>query len=128
MISRCHRRGALSRQQQRQVYPPFRVRSVGLFQEASLLPHLNALGNLDYARKRAERAAGAGFTLERVVELLGIGHRLQQMPHELSGGERQRVAIARALLIQPRLLLMDEPMASLRSFYTLTFPIIHSPL
>lgn len=84
-----------------------------VFQEASLFPHLNALGNLDYARKRADRAAGAGFTLERVVELLGIGHRLQQMPHELSGGERQRVAIARALLIQPRLLLMDEPMASL---------------
>lgn len=84
-----------------------------VFQEASLFPHLSAQGNLDYARKRADRTVGARFTQEWVVELLGIGHRLQQMPHELSGGERQRVAIARALLIQPRLLLMDEPMASL---------------
>jgi molybdate transport system ATP-binding protein len=84
-----------------------------VFQEASLFPHLSAQGNLDYARKRADRTLPVAFTQERVVELLGIGHRLRQMPHELSGGERQRVAIARALLIQPRVLLMDEPLASL---------------
>jgi molybdate transport system ATP-binding protein len=93
--------------------PPHRRPLGYVFQEASLFSHLTAQGNLDYARRRADRTAGVAFTQDRVVELLGIGNRLQQMPHELSGGERQRVAIARALLIQPRLLLMDEPMASL---------------
>ena len=100
--------------QNERTFLPTHRRPLGyVFQEASLFPHLSAQGNLDYARKRAGPKTGIEFTQERVVDLLGIGHRLRQMPHELSGGERQRVAIARALLIQPRLLLMDEPMASL---------------
>ena len=86
-----------------------------VFQEASLFAHLSVRGNLDYGRRRANptthHAGSADFS--RIIELLGIEHLLDRRPDHLSGGERQRVAIARALLAQPRLLLMDEPLAAL---------------
>jgi len=68
--------------------------------------------------KRALKSASSAQTeankaLQASVELLGIGSLLQRMPNELSGGERQRVAVARAIAMQPQLLLMDEPLASL---------------
>ena len=90
--------------------PPHR-REIGyVFQDARLFPHLTVLENLTYgARVRWRKVAG----LERIVELLGIGGLLARRPGTLSGGERQRVAIGRALLAQPRLLLMDEPLAAL---------------
>ncbi|MFC6979710.1 molybdenum ABC transporter ATP-binding protein [Microbulbifer taiwanensis] len=92
---------------------PTHKRPLGyVFQEASLFPHLSARGNLDYAIKRAG-AECPGELIERVVSLMGIGPVLDRFPGQMSGGERQRVAIARALLIRPRLLLMDEPLASL---------------
>ena len=81
-----------------------------VFQEASLFPHLTAGGNLDYAARRAGTDSAAR---QRIVDLLGLGPLLTRRPGQLSGGERQRVAIGRALLIQPRLLLMDEPLAAL---------------
>lgn len=95
------------------LFLPTHRRPLGyVFQEPSLFPHLSARGNLNYARKRA--GVGSSDDLyEQVIELMGIKPMLLRYPHELSGGERQRVAIARALLIQPRLLLMDEPLASL---------------
>jgi molybdate transport system ATP-binding protein len=92
--------------------PVERRRAGYVFQDARLFPHLNVERNLRYGERRArvtERPIGFGA----VVELLGIGHLLARRPHTLSGGERQRVAIGRALLSQPRLLLMDEPLASL---------------
>jgi molybdate transport system ATP-binding protein len=82
-----------------------------VFQEASLFPHLSVAGNLHYAQRRA-RDANA-ISLDRAVELLGIGELLDRSTADLSGGERQRVAIARALATQPELLLLDEPLASL---------------
>lgn len=86
-------------------------RRVGVvFQDSRLFPHLSVLGNLRYGLKRAPPGP---VTLSQVTELLGLGHLLHRRPHSLSGGERQRVAIGRALLSQPRLLLMDEPLASL---------------
>lgn len=92
---------------------PAHRRNIGyVFQEASLFPHLTARGNLDYAIRRSRKPVDAS-QFARVVEMLGIEHFLQRYPDKLSGGERQRVAIARALLKSPRLLLMDEPLASL---------------
>ena len=69
--------------------------------------------NLLYGRWFAPRRRGAPADFGAVVELLGIGHLLDRRPAALSGGEKQRVAIGRALLASPRLLLMDEPLASL---------------
>ena len=92
--------------------PPHR-RPVGfVFQQPSLFPHLNVQENLDFARRRASPRPGQA-EFRYIVELMGIGQLLQRQPDTLSGGEQQRVAIARALLIKPRLLLMDEPLASL---------------
>ncbi|SBW06118.1 molybdate transporter subunit; ATP-binding component of ABC superfamily [uncultured Alphaproteobacteria bacterium] len=90
--------------------PPHR-RAIGyVFQEASLFPHLSVTGNLRYGLRRA---ADRGVAFAEVVDLLGLAHLLERAPARLSGGERQRVAIGRALLSQPRLLLMDEPLAAL---------------
>ncbi len=88
-------------------------RRVGLvFQESRLFPHMSVRTNLRFGMRRVQ---GAGIDFDEVVELLGIGRLLARRPNTLSGGERQRVAIGRALLAQPRLLLMDEPLASLDS-------------
>ena len=92
---------------------PAHRRPIGyVFQEASLFPHLSVRENLEYGMRRSEEAGQRG-RFEPVVELLGIGALLARRPDRLSGGERQRVAMARALLSSPRLLLMDEPLASL---------------
>ena len=97
----------------RGVFLPTHRRGVGLvFQDASLFPHLTVRGNLDYGRKRGG-ARSRGPALDAIVELVDLGGLLDRSPVHLSGGERQRVAIARALLAAPRLLLLDEPLASL---------------
>ena len=92
--------------------PPHR-RDIGyLFQEGALFPHLRVRANLSYGWRRAPGEHPAE-DLERVTEILGIGHLFDRYPRQLSGGEKQRVAIGRALLNRPRLLLLDEPMAAL---------------
>lgn len=92
--------------------PPNRRRIGYVFQEGRLFPHLTVAGNLNYGMKRIpprERAV----SFDHVVELLGLNEFLRRNPADLSGGEKQRVAVGRALLSSPRLLLMDEPLASL---------------
>ncbi len=91
---------------------PTHKRPVGyVFQEASLFPHLSVAGNLRYGQKRI--AADERVSLGQAIELLGIGPLLDRKPERLSGGEKSRVGIARALAVSPRILLMDEPLASL---------------
>jgi len=91
---------------------PLHRRGIGyVFQDARLFPHMSVRANLLYGFRRAGGERRIGF--DHVVELLGVGALLQRRPANLSGGERQRVALGRALLAQPRLLLMDEPLAAL---------------
>ena len=92
--------------------PPHRRQIGYVFQEGRLFPHLSVRQNLDYGRRMSGRPRDP-TEFERIAALLGIAHLLQRRPRMLSGGERQRVAIGRALLMRPRLLLLDEPLASL---------------
>jgi molybdate transport system ATP-binding protein len=92
--------------------PPHRRRIGYVFQEGRLFPHLSVRQNLDYGRRMSGRPHDAA-EFERIAALLDIGPLLDRRPRMLSGGERQRVAVGRALLMRPRLLLLDEPLASL---------------
>ena len=95
------------------VFVPTWQRSLGyVFQESSLFEHMNVQANLAYGLRRSNGPASAR-ALQEAIDLLGIGDLLGRRPQALSGGERQRVAIARALAAQPRVLLLDEPLASL---------------
>ncbi len=92
--------------------PVWRRRVGYVFQDGRLFPHMSVRHNLDYGRWMGGHAAEpAAFA--HAIDLLDIGHLLERRPGKLSGGERQRVAVGRALLMRPRLLLLDEPLASL---------------
>lgn len=92
--------------------PPEHRRIGYVFQEGRLFPHMKVRSNLLYGIKPALRSE-VRIALDEVVTLLGIGHLMERRPHHLSGGEKQRVAIGRALLMNPDVLIMDEPLAAL---------------
>jgi molybdate transport system ATP-binding protein len=96
------------------VFLPTWRRPLGyVFQEASLFEHLMVKGNLQFGLRRSKQQEAGQKHLQQAIELLGIEHLLERRVQELSGGERQRVAIASALALQPRVLLLDEPLAAL---------------
>jgi molybdate transport system ATP-binding protein len=92
--------------------PPEKRRVGYVFQDPLLFPHLDVESNLLYGLRRRAKAERF-IEPARVIDILGLDAFLRRKPNALSGGEKQRVAIGRALLAQPRILLMDEPLAAL---------------
>jgi putative spermidine/putrescine transport system ATP-binding protein len=94
---------------------PPNKRDMGMvFQAYSLFPNMTARQNVEFGLKiRGRDKAARTKKVDHLLELVGLGHAGTRYPHQLSGGMQQRVALARALAIEPRVLLLDEPLSAL---------------
>ena len=94
--------------------PPYRRPTATVFQNYALFPHLNVYENIAYGLK-ARRSPGQNTraAVQEIMDLMKITDLARRKVNELSGGQQQRVALARAMVVNPKILLFDEPLSSL---------------